>query len=489
MAESQPSRRTALKIAITAIVCGVVAGVGGFFAGISAVPPPKTVTKTVSKTAAATTVTVTGSPTTVTKTVTTTVTTTASPPKPTTPAKPAPEYIKIGLLAPLTGQWSYVGRHLRWGAEVAVDEINAEGGVYVAEYGKKIPLKLCLGDTKAVIEEGTSAIKKLIFVDKVDVLIGIYDTPVAAAIVPIAVENKVPIVFDGGGANLIVRSLKDFSYAFPYEIHTHDWTGSELRFLVEVVKPLVAPDRNLRVAILCEDSPFGELAMEGYTWNKKTYNLPVEFVTVVKYEKMATDFHAHMMKIKAAKPDAVIVAATPEQAAYAIEQGLRDVGLKTVYMGLPCLETPHFYELVGKFGDYVVYDSRFTPLLPYKAVAARFVEAYKKKFGELPSFMAPLTYDMVKIVCKAIEAAGSLDKKAIRDALEKMDIPADDFLAPMHNNRISWDEHHESHMDSFVIQLRWDEKAGKLKPYIVWGPPEVAKQAKFELPPYYEKLS
>jgi branched-chain amino acid transport system substrate-binding protein len=458
----------AIGMVITLII-GLVAGYGGTLLTVS--PATTTITKTV----------VAGTVThTVTQVTTVTTTVTASIPPVT-----APDFIKIGLMAPLTGPWSFIGAHLEKGAMLAVEEINNKGGVYVAQYGKKIPLKLISADDKASIDEGTAVIKRLIFSDKVDVIIGIYDTPEAMAVVPIAVEAGVPIIFDGGGS---MRGIvKDYSYAFHYEIHTHDWTGAELRFLVEVVKPLVAPDRNLKIAILCEDSPFGEIATEGYTWNKETKNLPIEFVTIVKYKWGETSFQTLMTRIKAAKPDAVIVAATPEQAAHAIEQGIRDVGLKTVYIGLPCLEEPHFYELIGEFGDYVVYDSRFTPHIPYKPVAADFVKKYKEKWGELPSFMAPLTYDMVKIAAYAIESAGTLDKKVIRDALEKLNIPADDFLAPMYNNRVAWDDYHEAHMSSFVIQLRWDKATNTLKPFVVWGPPEVAKTANYQLPPYYEK--
>lgn len=471
-------------LVIVIIILAIIAGIG-YWQAATITPGTITITSTQTVTAAP------GTAATVTETITKSTTVTETVTRTTTlistvsAVTPAPEFIKIGLMAPLTGPWSFIGAHLEKGAIIAVEEINNKGGVYVAQYGKRIPIKLISADDKASIDEGVAVVKRLIFLDKVDLIIGIYDTPEAMAVVPIAVEAKVPIIFDGGGSMRNV--VKDYSYAFHYEIHTHDWTGTELQFLVDVVKPLVAPNRNLKIAILCEDSPFGEIAMEGYTWNKETKGLPVDFVTVVKYKWGETDFHSHMTRIKDTKPDAVIVAATPEQAAHAIEHGLRDVGLKTVYIGLPCLEEPHFYELVGKFGDYVVYDSRFTPYQPYKPVAKDFVERYKTKWGELPSFMAPLTYDMVKIAAYAIESAGTLDKAAIKDALTKLNIPADEFLAPMLNNRVAWDDYNEAHMSSFVIQLRWNEALGKLEPYIVWGPPEVAKQATYVLPPYYEK--
>lgn len=457
LTESKPNRRMILKYVMTGAICGVIAGVGGYVAGLTAVPSPRTVTETI------------------TTTITKTVTVTPSPPS-------GPEYIKIGLEAPLTGPLSQVGSQMLQGAIIAIEEINAKGGVYVREFGRRIPIKLVTGDDKGVPEEGVAAVKKMIFVDKVTAIVGTYDLVVGVATIPIATENRVPYMVSFGPS--IAEVIKDKSYVFHYEIHLFDWTGDPLDFFTEVLKPKVAPNRNLRVAFLAEDSLFGEVSMMGFNYNLKNKKLPIDFVAVEKYEKFATDLHAYLTKVKASDPDVVVMIATPDVAQRIQVQGIRDLNFRTFYFGIPCNEDPAYYKMLGEFGDYQLQNSRFTAFQPYKPIAAKFIEEYKKRWGELPGMMSANCYDMVKLVAYTIESVGTLDREVIRDFLEKIDIPANDFLAPAKGNRIKWDENHELHMSSFVEQLRYNKETG-LIPYVIWGPPEVKKQRELEIPPWY----
>ncbi|RLI35654.1 hypothetical protein DRO53_00685 [Candidatus Bathyarchaeota archaeon] len=180
MAESKPSRRTALKIAVTAVVCGVVAGVGGWLAGSSMAPPPKTVTETVTKTVPGAGATATE---TVTKTVTETTTKTVTETV-TAGAKPSGPPIKIGHLADMTGPLAVYGYSNNLILSKAIEYINAHGGIN----GR--PVELVVEDTETKVATATSKMRKLIEYHKVDVVIGSQHSGINIACNPIAKELK-----------------------------------------------------------------------------------------------------------------------------------------------------------------------------------------------------------------------------------------------------------------------------------------------------------
>src|SRR3989440_3195594 len=100
----------------------------------------------------------------------------------------AQETIKIGLVTALSGQSARAGEALTRGLQIAIDEINARGGVL------KKKLELLRRDDEATPAKGVIAARELLFKEKVAVLFGGLDTPVALAIVPIANENRIPFM-------------------------------------------------------------------------------------------------------------------------------------------------------------------------------------------------------------------------------------------------------------------------------------------------------
>ena len=112
----------------------------------------------------------------------------------------AQEPIKIGLVTALSGQSARAGEALTRGLQVAIDEINAKGGVL----GKK--LELLRRDDESIPAKGVIAARELYFKEKVAVLIGGLDTPVAVAIVPIANESKLPFMDPWAAGTAITKN-------------------------------------------------------------------------------------------------------------------------------------------------------------------------------------------------------------------------------------------------------------------------------------------
>ena len=392
--------------------------------------------------------------------------------------------IKIGLVASLTGTASDVGTDMQRASVLAVEEINGAGGVYVEEYNGKMMLELVVGDDKTNPQEGVTAVTRMILEDNVDILVGGFSSPVTYASEVPAIENKVPFIITGASSSLVTRRTDmDTSYVFHYCSTTDDYSEVIVRFFADVMKPMVAPDRNFRLAILYQDSPYGKGCYDSSDKYIKELSLPIDIVAGETFKMGDMDFHTQLTKIKAAKPDAVYHAGLVADTATAFKQGLSDVGLNTVFAGVECNDDPNFYELVGQWGDYQLIESKFAAFAGhYMDAADIYIEAYKNRWNIMPGMMGADTYDSIYVIKAAIENAGTLDKAKVRDAIEKIELPQ--MLIPMKGGVITFDENHEIAPICFIEQMYFDEDTNAMKLSIVY--PDTMKQQEFILPPNYK---
>jgi len=401
--------------------------------------------------------------------------------------KPVTREIRIGLVASLTGVSADVGTDMKRASILAVDEINEKGGVYVKEYNAKLKIKLIEGDDRTNPQEGVTCVKKLILEDNVDVLVGGFSSAVTYASQVPAIENKVPFVITGASSSLVTRRTdKDTSYMFHYCTITDDYSTTIVKFFAETMKPKVAPNRNFKLAILYQDSPYGQGCYQSSVDYIKAKNLPMDIVASEKFKMGDMDFHTQLTKIAAAKPDAVYHAGFVADTAEAIKEGLVDIGLKTVYIAVECCEDPNYYGLMEKIGPVVdrqLLESKFGPFAGhYSNAVDAYKEVYTKRWGIAPGMMGADTYDAIYLVALAIENAGTLDKAKVRDAIEKIEMPQK--LIMMQGGVVKFDKNHEIAPISFVEQIFYDSKTKKLVPYIIY--PDSLKQKDFELPPDYK---
>ncbi len=400
-----------------------------------------------------------------------------------TPEEGTPEYINIGLVAPLSGGASDVGNDMKQAAVLAVEEINADGGVYVDEYGIKIPLKLIEGDTQTSPTEGVTAVERLITKENVVVLVGGFSSGVTLANqVPAA--GKVPYIITGASSSQVTRRTEiDTSYFFHYCSTTDDYSQPILQFFVDELKPLVAADRDLKLALIYRDDAYGKGVIESSVAYIEDNSLPIELVAQEKYPTDETDFHTYLTKIAEAKPDAVYTVGFVKDTSSIYIQGQRDVGLNTLYMAVECNEDPKFYELLGKWGDGQLLESKFAPYAAdYTELMGPYKEAYLAKWGKMPGMMGADTYDGIYLAASAIERAGSLDRTEVRDAIKQTN--ETEMLILMEGGNIAFDEYNEISPIIFIEQMFWDEETEELKPVIIL--PDSLKEQDFVLPDNYE---
>lgn len=398
------------------------------------------------------------------------------------------EEIKIGIVAPLTGGASTTGLDMWQSAELARDEINANGGVNVN--GVNMQITLVKGDTATSTEAGVKAVTKLITEDKVDILVGGFSSGITYADSVVAADYKVPFIITGASSPTITRRTDiDTSYFFHFIATTSDYSESNLLFVNEVVKPAIyerfnfPEDRPLRLGVLYQDTAYGAGVYEGVERVIEEYDLNMEVVAVEKFKMSETDYRTILTVIKAANPDVVFPASFLNEQTLIVAQGRRDVGLNIIYLSVICNDDPDYYTGVERWGEYSIQDSIFGPYAipagPIHDAVVKFKEDFESKWGASPSMMGATTYEGVYIAAEAIKNAGTLDKEKVRDALDGLDMPQDIFA--MKGGVIAFSsDYRESKFEPYVQQLIWNESGGETRPKIVW--PASVKEADFIVP-------
>ncbi|MEM2873082.1 MAG: ABC transporter substrate-binding protein [Nitrososphaerales archaeon] len=409
---------------------------------------------------------------------------------------PPERTIKIGLVASLTGPGSAEGADMQRAAILAVEEINAAGGVYVSEYGRNLTVTLEIGDDKTKPADGVIAVEELIKSKNVDVLVGGLSSSVTLASQVPAIDNNVPFVITGASTPQVTRRTdKNTSYMFHYCTIIDDYSETIVKFLNHTVRPTLIdegrmdPERNLRLAMLVRNDAYGIGCYDTTVRFINDLGLPIEIVEYQKFEPGATDFTTQLTLIQAAKPDAVYHAGLTAESSNLVKQGLQNVGLKTIYIAVEVCQTPQFYEILGSWGDYQILESKFgSKAASYSDAVDTYIANYMQRWKDaqgnpiIPGMMGADTYDAIYLICKAIENAGTLDKAKIRDEIENIEM--DQMLIMMKNGMIWFDQNHEIDPISFIEQMTWNSTTSQLTTYIVY--PDSLKQRDFELPPDYE---
>jgi branched-chain amino acid transport system substrate-binding protein len=324
----------------------------------------------------------------------------------------------------------------------------------------------------------------------VDVIVGGDSSSVTLAAQPVIAESRTPFLINFASTPQVTRRTDiDTSGMFHYQgIGPHQGQAIAA-FLAEVVRPLVAPDRNLRVALIYQDTAAGRdfrlglpgLGIVGWT---QAQQLPLEFVAEQGFPLGETNFQTQLAAARAANPDVIVPIGLGDEVVAIIRQGIRDLGIRALWGPAPItVDSPSFYQEVAGLDPFTTSLTQFSPYdTPRGAAGApalKFRGEYQQRWGEPPGSRAAHIYDSLFIVKRAIEEAGSLEKTRVRDALARLEMPA--LTLPVQGGRIRFDANREVQFVTFVTQITVDPASGAIGTQIVW-PTEFANAA-FRLPP------
>lgn len=306
-----------------------------------------------------------------------------------------PETIKIGTIQPISGAISVYGIQTTNAAKMAVEEINAKGGIL----GKQV--ELIVEDDEASPEKTTNAFTKLVTLDKVVGIMGALTSKCTLAITAQAQAESVPLITPTS-TNDTVTDAGDYIFRACYK---DSFQGVVVAgFAADTLKATTA-------AVLYDVSnDYSKGLLENF---KKGFEAKGGTVIAESYNSGDKDFNAQITKLKAANPQVLFIPDYYSTVALIAKQ-VRAQGLT-----IPMLGADGWDSIAENAGDEVIgsfYSNHYSPDADDADIKA-FVAAYKAKHGETPNALAALGYDATKILLEAIAKAGSTDRKAIRDAL------------------------------------------------------------------------
>ena len=317
-----------------------------------------------------------------------------------------PKPVKIGLLHPVSGALAYSGGQSRMGAVMAIDEINAAGGIK-SMGGTK--LEAALGDSQSRPEVGVSEVERL-QQDGVSAYIGCFASAIALPATQAAAKYNTPFLIDVGVSDAIVsRGLKNVFRLAPGNGKCVD---DAFAGLSEVNK---AAGSIAKTAVLVhEDSEFGTSTAK--LLSAKLSGIGLEVKEVLPHATPTRDFTNLVLRIKAIKPDIVIMSNYQNEyvliARTIFQQKVDLAGMFSVLGG------GFNYKLVKEQPDVAQhmmdFNHWYNPRNPKSLEMRKKVEAA----GGLFTFEVYCSYNSVKLYASALEQAKSADKAAVIAALE-----------------------------------------------------------------------
>jgi branched-chain amino acid transport system substrate-binding protein len=328
----------------------------------------------------------------------------------------AEEAVVLGATLPLTGKESRAGLYFKNGYTLAIEEVNAAGGVHLRSPDRRLPVRLEVLDDKSDSTTAVQLTENLVSVRRVHALLGTYETKLVLAQSVVPERRRIPYVTGGGAASEIFR--RDFRWVFgllsSVEAMARTFTG----WLAAEQEAGRLPN-PIRVAVAWENTAHGQDFRNGLQQGIAAAPGRFELVMNEPFELNTKDFTPLMLKLKAAGADVFLSDAHyPDfvlQHRTYLQMGLRHAVVAYGPRGTEASAR----ETLGEGVDYLVSGQWWTAELPYPESRA-FVEKYTARFGDASSYYPGLAYETARTMVAAVEAAGSVDAEAIRGALANM---------------------------------------------------------------------
>jgi len=323
--------------------------------------------------------------------------------------------ITLGAAISLTGRYSVNGQFTKAGYDMAVDRINADGGVKIDE--KRYKFAITYYDDESTPARGAQLTERLINQDGIKYMLGPYSSGLTKAMAPVTEKYGVPMV-EANGA-----SVSLFTHGYKYLFAVLSTTEQYLQSAVQLAAKLSPEPGATRIAVAFENDPFSQDVRKGVLDDAKRLGLKV--VIDDKLPPELSDMTATLTKVKALKPDALLISGHDKGAALAIRQ----IAEQRVNVPLLALTHCESAEIIKKFGadaNYALCSAQWAPTLTYSdplfGSASDYAAAFEKLYDYVPPYQSAESSAAVLVYRDAFERAQSLDPAAIRDALSSTDM-------------------------------------------------------------------
>jgi len=345
--------------------------------------------------------------------------------------------IKIGVYGPFTGGSAPMGLSMRNGAQIAIDEINASGGVL----GKK--MILVDRDDEAKNERGGQIMQELLDKENVVAVLGPINTGVANASTSYPQQKKIPQIINVSAGAKVNELFKENPDNYIFRIAANDDIQSKV-IVSEGLK------RAKKPALLCDDTNYGQNGCDKMT--QALTAVGSKAVAIAKFKIKDTDMTAQLQEAKSAGADILLVYGIgPELAA--VSNSMDRINWKVPMIGSWTLSMSNYITNAGKNAEGTMMPQTFIETAATSDRQKKFINDYKSKFNESPissAVSAAQGYDSVYLLKLAIAQAGTSEGPKIKAALENLSTPYDGLTGTF-NKAFSASDHEAIHETNVLL--------------------------------------
>ena len=336
-------------------------------------------------------------------------------------AKVEGDTIVLGSALSETGKYSTNGIHAKNGYNIAVDVINKTGGVKVG--GKAYKLRIVYYDDESTPARGAQLAERLIKQDGVKYMLGPYSSGLTKAIAPVTEKYRIPMV-EAEGAS---RSLftKGYKYLFAVLSTSEQYLASSIQLVAEIADKAGKKRKDVKVAMAFENDPFSLDVRAGVVADIKRHGLSI--VIDDRLPRDLSDMTATLTKVRALKPDLLVVSGHSKGAATAGRQ-IKELKIATPMIAMTHCESS---KLVTKYGAAVngfLCPTQWAETLSYKGQYFGSAADFDKKFKATFSGYKTVPYQSAQAAAAVLvwkdsfERANSFDTEKVRTAISNTDM-------------------------------------------------------------------
>ena len=336
-------------------------------------------------------------------------------------AKVEGDTIILGSAISFTGKYSTNGIHAKNGYELGVKKINEAGGVTVG--GKKYKLKVQYYDDESTPLRTAQLLERLVNQDGVKYFLGPYSSATTKAAAPIVEKYKVPMVEAEGASRSLFN--KGYKYLFAVLSTSEQYLASSIALAAEIAEKNGKKPSDVKVAMAFENDPFSLDVRAGVLEDMKKFGMKA--VIDDKMPRDLNDISATLTKVKALKPDLLVLSGHSKGAATAARQ-IKELQIDTPMIAMTHCEAAKITSKFGEATNDILCPTQWAETLSYKddlfGTAADYDKLFKatyEGYKNVPYQSAQATA-AVQVWADAFERAGSFDTDKVRDAIAATDM-------------------------------------------------------------------
>lgn len=324
-----------------------------------------------------------------------------------------PEFIELGASIPLSGRYAGPAIQVERGYTMAIEDINAAGGIYVAEYDRQIPINLSILDDESDPVKAVENLEDLYSNEDVVVYLGGFGSDMHAAASAVGELNATPYV--GVAFALWDVHQQGFEYLFSPFPKSPELSVAMFEMLSSIDEEM----RPSRVGIIAESTDWGIELTDFWTADAEEYGF--EVVAVEEYTPGTQDFSDIILSMQDADVEIMLSLPNPPDG-IALATQMAELDWAPAFSNIiRAPDAPTWIQALGANGDFVAFMPGWHHAMAFEGVDA-LNEKHMEMMGRPSDPLVGPAYATVQVVAAAIEAAGTLDRDAIRDAIAASDL-------------------------------------------------------------------